>query len=397
MRILKARATKAYGGISIMQSFVDDFGPFDDKSWINASSIGAMPRVALKAAEDAITLNLRPYRLSEEIFAAVPKNLKTELGNLIGASEEEIILGNSASYGIHLWANGIPLKKGDEVLLVKGDFPASILSWLYLRKHGIIVREIKPVGPTLDVTDVTNAITPATKILNATWVDSFTGYQFDAKAIGKVCLENDVLFLLNVTQGLGGQPFNVSRHPVDAITCTGYKWLCGPYGTGFIWMKRDLIDKLDYNQTYWIAMQGNRDLDKMRDYQILTNLGAVQYDVFGTANFFNFLPWTESIKYFNKQGLDTIKKHNAKLVDQFHAGLDSSKYSIHSPQEKDERTAIILVSHREPERNKIIFKHLQDEKIFIAFREGLLRFSPHLYNTPMDIDKALDVLNNFSL
>ncbi len=393
MRILKVRANKAYGDISLMKPFVDDFGPFHDKTWINASSIGAMPRVALKAAEEAIKLNLQPYRLSEAVFVESPKQLKTALGKLIGAPEEEIILGNSATYGIHLWANGIPLRKGDEVLLVKGDFPASILSWLYLRKRGIIVREIEPEGHALDVTDVIKAITPATKILNATWVDSFTGYQFDAKAIGKSCHEHDLLFLLNVTQGLGGQPFNVSKHPVDAITCTGYKWLCGPYGTGFAWMKRDLIDKLDYNQTYWLAMQGDREMDKMREYQILSNIGAPQYDVFGTANFFNFLPWTESIKYLHEQGLDQINNHNAKLVDQFLTGLDSSKYTIHSPQAKEDRTAIILISHREPERNKTIFKHLQEENIFIAFREGLLRFSPHLYNTTKDIERALEILN----
>ncbi|MHA2428245.1 MAG: aminotransferase class V-fold PLP-dependent enzyme, partial [Candidatus Hermodarchaeia archaeon] len=343
-----------------------------------------------------IKLNLQPYRLSEEVFVESPKNLKAALGKLIGAPDEEIILGNSATYGVHLWANGMPLQKGDEVLLVKGEFPASILSWLNLREHGIIVREIDPEGYVLDVRDVTQAITPATKILNATWVDSFTGYQFDAKAIGKACHEHDVLFLLNVTQGLGGQPFNVYKHPVDAITCTGYKWLCGPYGTGFAWMKRDLIDKLDYNQTYWLAMQGDRDMDKMRDYQIRTNLGAVKYDVFGTANFFNFLPWTESIKYLHSQGLDNIKYHNAKLVDLFLTGLDSSKYNIHSPQEKDERTAIILISYREPERNKAIFKNLQEEKIFIAFREGLLRFSPHLYNTTDDIQKTLGILNRIN-
>ncbi|MFW9984730.1 MAG: aminotransferase class V-fold PLP-dependent enzyme, partial [Candidatus Odinarchaeota archaeon] len=171
------------------------------------------------------------------------------------------------------------------------------------------------------------------------------------------------------------------------------KWLCGPYGTGFAWMKRDLIDTLEYNQTYWLAMQGDREMDKMREYQIRTKIGAAQYDVFGTANFFNFLPWAESIKYLHNQGLDNIKDHNAKLVDQFLSGLDFGKYTIHSPQEKDERTAIILISHREPERNKAIFKQLQEEKIFIAFREGLLRFSPHLYNTPNDIEKALATLN----
>ena len=377
-----------------MPSFVDDFGPFHDKSWINASAIGAMPRVAYEAAQEVIKWNTRPYKIDMDVFHEVPLKLKTCLGQLIGAPADEIILGNSATYGIHLWANGIPLKRGEEVLLVKGDFPASILSWIYLRKQGITVTEIEPKRGFLQPEDLIDAITGRTRILCATWVDSFTGYKFDPKVIGDICQEHDVTYLLNVTQGLGTIPFDVSKIPVDSITSTGYKWLCGPYATGFAWMKRELIDKLEYNQTYWIAMQGDRDHTNIREYQILTGIGAAQYDVFGTANLFNFVPWIEATKLFLHHGISAIWNHNDQLVSQFISGINTAKYEIHSPLEGDERSAIILVSHKEPERNKAIFELLKEEKIYISFREGLLRFSPHLYNTPEDIDKALKILNS---
>ncbi|MFW9832340.1 MAG: aminotransferase class V-fold PLP-dependent enzyme, partial [Candidatus Thorarchaeota archaeon] len=124
-----------------MDSIVADFGPFHGRIWMNASSLGVMPRVAREAIQIAIKWSAQPYRVDEAIFEEVPAKLKATLGKLIGAPPEEIILGNSASYGLHLWANGIPFEKGDEVLLVKGDFPASILPWLYLRKKGITVTE----------------------------------------------------------------------------------------------------------------------------------------------------------------------------------------------------------------------------------------------------------------
>ncbi|MFX1577439.1 MAG: aminotransferase class V-fold PLP-dependent enzyme, partial [Promethearchaeota archaeon] len=362
-----------------MSPFVNDFGPFHDKSWINASSIGAMPKVAYKAAQEVIKWNTKPYKLSETVFTEIPENLKTVLAQLIGSPAEEIILGNSASYGLHLWANGIPLTQGDEVLLVKGDFPASILPWIYLRKRGITVREIQPKQGFLQASDLHENITDSTRILCATWVDSFTGYRLDANAIGEICKENAVMFLLNVTQGLGALPFDVSKVPVDGITCTGYKWLCGPYATGFAWMKLEHINSLDYNQAYWIPMQGDREMDQIRDYQILTNIGAAKYDVFGTANLFNFVPWTESVKLLLYHRIPAIAEHNDKLVRQFHDGLDSTKYEIRSPTKDNERTAIILVSHKQPERNRAIFELLQEEKIYISLRENLLRFSPHLY------------------
>jgi len=376
-----------------MPSFIDDFCPFHDNAWINASSIGAMPKAAYEAAQEVIKWNTKPYKISETVFADIPQNLKIALGKLISAPAKEIILGNSASYGIHLWANGIPLQKGDEVLLVKGDFPATILPWVYLRKKGICVQEIKPKAGYLQPTDLLETLSDSTRILCATWVDSFTGFKLDANALGKVCQDHEVLFLLNVTQGLGAIPFDVSKMPIDGITCSGYKWLCGPYATGFAWMKPEHINHLEYNQAYWIPMQGDRELDKIRDYQILTDLGAAQYDVFGTANLFNFAPWIESVKLFLKHGIRNIEKHNNQLITQFINGLDTNKYDIHSPLKGEERSAIILVSHKQPDRNKSIFKLLQEENVFISFREGLLRFSPHLYNTHADIDKALDILN----
>jgi selenocysteine lyase/cysteine desulfurase len=383
-------------GDDLMTSFVDDFGPFHDKSWINASAIGAMPRVAYAAAQEVIKLNTKPYKIDIELFSEVPKKLKTALGQLIGAPAEEIILGNSATHGIHLWANGIPLNKGDEVLLVKGDFPASILSWIYLHKHGITVTEIEPKRGFLQPEDLLDSISGRTRILCATWVDSFTGYKFDPKAIGDICKEHDVMYLLNVTQGLGTIPFDVSKVPVDGITSTGYKWLCGPYATGFAWMKLEHINNLEYNQTYWIPMQGDRDHGDIRNYQILTDIGSAQYDVFGTANLFNFVPWIETVKLFLHHGITAIWNHNNHLVSQFISGLNTAKYEIHSPLEGDERSAIILVSHKEPERNKAIFELLKEGKVYISFREGLLRFSPHLYNTAEDIDKALKILNSIS-
>lgn len=378
-----------------MKAFAKDFGPFNGKAWINASSIGPLPRVAFKAAQRMIGMSRTPYQLSDELFHDVPLKLKMALGQLIGAPDKEIILGNSASYGLHLWANGIPLQKDDEVLLVKGDFPASILPWLNLRKHGITVREIKPRGIGLDEHDVVTSITPKTKILCATWVDSFTGYRLNARAIGQICQEKNVMFLLNVTQGLGAESFDVSQLSIDGITCTGYKWLCGPYATGFCWMKLDHIKTLDYNQAYWITMQGDKDLEKIREYQLLTDIGATKYDVFATANLFNFVPWTESINYLNRNGIPAIKEHNDLLVNQFLQGLDKTKYEILSPRDVHQRTAIIIISHIQSKRNKAIFKLLQEKSVFISFREGLLRFSPHLYNTPTDIEKALNILNSY--
>ena len=106
-------------------TYSKDFGPFDGQIWLDCAGLGALPRVAVAEAVKALDWRQTPHHLPEGIFLELPRRLKQALGRLIGAIPEEIILANSTSYGLHLIANGFPWKAGDEVILVKGDFPAS--------------------------------------------------------------------------------------------------------------------------------------------------------------------------------------------------------------------------------------------------------------------------------
>lgn len=375
-------------------NFSQDFGPFDHKIWLNTAHQGALPRVAVEQAHEAIAWKIAPYNLTTDRFSAVPPRLKQALGRLIDAPADDIILGNSASYGLHLLANGIRWQAGDEVLLMKGDFPSAILPWLGLQKRGVIVRFIEPRNSVMEVDDLLAHLTPATKLVCVTWVHSFSGFAVDAQALGEVCRAHNVLFVMNTSQALGARPFSVTTMPVDAISNVGFKWLCGPYGTGFCWMRPELRESLDYNQSYWLAMQTADDLAKEQSEVILREgLGARAYDVFGTANFFNFKPWTASLEYLLDQGIERIQAHDQQLVSRFIAGLDLDQYDLLSPREGPERSTLIFISHKRKEQNAELYRSLIAQEIYPAFRNGRLRFAPHLYNTEANIDAALVALN----
>src|SRR5687768_15587856 len=109
--------------------FGEDFESFDGRIWMNCAHQGPLPKVAVDAAQRAIAEKAAPHRIPDESFDEVPARLRETLGKLVGRPRDEVVLGNSTSYGIHLLANGIPWRKGDEILLVHGDFPANILPW----------------------------------------------------------------------------------------------------------------------------------------------------------------------------------------------------------------------------------------------------------------------------
>jgi selenocysteine lyase/cysteine desulfurase len=261
-----------------------------------------------------------------------------------------------------------------------------------LHKRGVQIRFLQPREQVVQAEELESQLTEATRVFCSTWVNSFSGYALDLQACGSICRAHNVLFVVNGSQALGARPLDLSRTPVDALSSCGYKWLCGPYGTGFCWVRPDVRDTLDYNQAYWLAMQEGRGLNQMRDYTVRTDLGARKYDVFCPANFLDLKPWIAAVDYLLEQGIEQIATYDDRLVTHLIEGVDPDEYTLLSPPEGPARSTLIVLSHRQPERNPAIYAALQRAGIDLALREGQLRFSPHVYNTTDELDRALHVL-----
>lgn len=378
-----------------MTDYSDSFTDFDGNIWLNCAHQGPMPKVTIEELNEALEWKLSPYHLTSARFREVPSKMKSAIGELINIPPEEVILTNGASYGIHLLANGIPWKSGDEVLLMQGDFPSDILPWLALKKKGVTIRLIEPKEHVLSAEELIENISPSSKLLCITWVHSLSGYAIDIAKLGEICKEKGIIFVVNASQALGVRALNISNIHIDALVSVGFKWLCGPYGTGFCWIRSEILESLDYNQAYWLAMMTADDLGKKQDIlQFPQNLGAKKYDIFCTANFFNFKPWEASVKFLLEIGIEKIELHNNLLISQFIEGLDNSKYDLISPKEGGKRSSLIFISHRQPEMNEKVYDILKKNNIHISFRGGRLRISPHVYNTVKDIEATLDLLNS---
>ena len=376
----------------------NEFGPFGDNIWLNCAHQGPIPRVAAEKAHEAIRWKQAPFNLTTERFSGTPQRLRTALSQLLNTPTEEIILGNSASYGLHLLANGLPLNPGDEVLLTRGDFPSVIYPWLGLEARGIVIRFVEPANDVLTAEELAHALSPATKVFCATWVHSFSGNAIDLDALGRICKKSGVTFIANTTQAVGTRPLDLAEAPVDAIVNVGFKWLCGPYGTGFCWMRRPLLESLQINQTYWLSLQTADDLGKANGPLSLPDGPATgrTYDIFGTANFFNYVPWTASLEFINSIGIPLIAQHNQHLVGHLIKHLDASLYNITSPRQGPARSTLVLITHRNPDRNQAIYDGLKTQRIHLAFRRGRLRLAPHLYNSIEDIDTAIGALHQLA-
>ena len=376
--------------------FTQDFSLMPGHTWLNVASEGPLPKKADRALHQAIEWKASPHLLTIPKFQQIPLELKKAIGRLIKVEAHDVILGNSASYGLHLLANGLNFKSGDEIILLQNDFPTDILPWLSLEQKGVRVHQLKAAQHVLTLKELQQAINPRTKLVCLPLVHSFSGFKQDIKAIGRLCRSQGILLVINLSQAAGAFEIDLGQLEVDAVVSAGYKWLLGPYGTGFCWIRPQVRVDLNYPQNYWISLMDEASLNSEGVIQLNDDHSARRYDVFGTANFFNYMPWTASIEYLLNIGLDVIETHNRSLVDQLIGGLDLSRYDLLSPSLSKERTNIIVFSSKDASQNSRLNEYLKAKGFYLALWKNKLRVSPHIYNTDKEIEAFLYALNAYA-
>jgi selenocysteine lyase/cysteine desulfurase len=344
------------------------------------------------AAERAAALKAVPHRIGDNDFSEVPERLRGLLAQLICSSAEEVVLGDSTSHGLHLVANGLSWANGDEVLVIEGDYPATVLPWQRLARSGVQVRSLRPEHGLLTAEELAAELRPRTRVLAVTWVDSFTGRTLDLYALGDTCRKAGVLLVVNASQAIGARPIDVSTTPVDAVVSCGYKWLCGPYATGFSWLHPNLLDRLRPQHAYWLAMQAGRGLDQMRETIVRDDIGVRAFDVFCPANFATTLPWIASLELLLEVGIDRIAAWDQKLVDRLVDAIDPAQYQLLSPSCGPTRSTLVVLSRKDGTTEQR-YRQLADSGIDAAYREGNLRLSVHLFNTMKQVDQVVDALH----
>lgn len=365
------------------------------RTYFNVASNGPMPNRAYKVLNDSLSMARNAeIGMQENVFAAL-RSISANGARLFGCGASEIGFGFNTTYGINLAAFGLPLKKGDEVLLSDVDFPANVYPWLELRNRGVTVNFVKSRNQCFCIEELQRAITKKTKCLSLSFVQFFNGYKNDLKTIGEICKAHNIYFVVDAIQGAGVEPLQVMKWGVDIASAGAQKWLLSAQGTGLYYISKETQSIINPPWRSWLSIDWKCDWSNLNDYSRGYPKTARQFEL-GTYPVPIMLGMDESLKFITELGTKRIQQHNHKLLDMLISYLESSPaYTITSDLSTKHRSGILTFSTTSGDIRDV-FARLLKRRISTALREGSIRVSVHVFNNTADMKRLITALDEIA-
>ncbi len=369
----------------------DHFRRPDGCTYLNTASVALMPRVAEEAIVDWQRDVARngTVNLSEIVEETIFDDLHGSAARMFGASSDDVAVAASFSelLGSLAWALMPPA--GSNVVGTDVGFPSTLYPWVRVaRTTGCEIRLAPSRDMRVDPDELADQIDPNTAVVCISHVEFGSGQRYDLRRLADTAHAHGALLVVDGTQSAGAIPIDVRRDGVDVLISGGYKWLCGPFGAAVMVLAPHLHTRFDPG------------LVGFRSHQRLWDLAPVRMDLpdtarrfeYGTMGYGNAIGLARALEALLDVGVDRIATHNLALATRLIDGLEARGAEILSPRATEERSSIVSMRVPGTDAPKIA-KHLNDNGVIVSGRNDFVRFSPHLYNTVEDIERALDELD----
>ena len=360
-----------------------------DTTYLNNASIGPLPERTRMALDEFNRRRAAPHLLPDREMFALLADTRHKIGRLIGASAEEIGLTVNTGYGIAMAARALPLQPGDVVLVSDKEFPANVYPWLRLKDRGVAM-ELVPTtaeGWPDEARLLERLRDPRVRVLAVSLVQFSNGYLVDLDRLSAATRETGAFLVVDAMQGLGHLPVDLARTPVDVLACGGQKWLLSPWGSGFVYVRRDLIARLEPQITGWLAFEGTDDLTHLTHYNETLRGDARRFELM-TLPYQDFAGLNSSLELLLSLGAPQIREHVLSLHQPVLTWAEQTGARVTSPR-GDHGSGILCVA---PEGVQEVHRRLKAARVVCSLREGSIRFSPHCYNTVAELERVAHVL-----
>jgi len=363
----------------------------EDEVYLNNGTVGSSPTPVLRAVFDG-------YRDSERLAQADPEDypiwgyaawnqFRDPLAEFIGCKRDELALLRNATEANSFIANGLDLKAGDEVVITDQEHPGGENPWnLRAKRYGIVVKKVTLPRPLPDTATVLNlfndAITPRTRVFFFSHITTVTGVVLPAKELSALARSKGILSAVDGAHVPGMMKLNVRDLGCDMYSASPHKWLQSPKGTGFLYVRDEVIDRV-WNT---IATEGWDD----------TKIRAERFQRIGSSNVPALCGLKASIEFANQIGLDRIEKRHRKMADYILTEMvdrGAQSWTSPNPTLRCGIATITIAPYTMPQPELWMWKQKK-----IRIRGGMpskVRLSTPYYLLKKDIDRFLAAADEY--
>ena len=355
-----------------------------DLAYLNCAYMGPMPKAAAAAGQRAYDQRQRPWQLDiQDRFFDQPEALRTEAAKLFDATAEDVALIPAASYGLAIAASNLPLRAGQDILTLDGQFPSNVYIWREkAAKAGARVKTVQRSGNQSWTDAVLEAIGPQTAIAALPEVHWADGGRVDLAPVSEKLRQQDAKLVLDLTQSLGTARFDLATIRPDFAIAAGYKWLLGPYTLGYCYIAPEYQNGVPLEEG-WIVRDGAEDFARLVDYADHHAPGARRFDM-GERSGFQLVPAAlESLKWLNGLGLDPLRDTLLERTTMIEEAVRPYGAYCDTPDRGAHYLCLILPDHAPQD----LAKRLMSRGVSVSQRGDRLRVTPHLYTDGPDIER----------
>jgi selenocysteine lyase/cysteine desulfurase len=356
----------------------------EDIAYLNLCYMSPLLKSVRDAGLAGVDRKSRPWNLAPVDFFTESEDTRGAFARLIGATADDIAFVPSASYGLAVAAANIELAPGARIIALREQFPSNVFVWQRLAEDrgGRFELIERPADHdwTAAVLAALDTEVAVVALPQCHWTD---GGLLDLVAIGRACRAVGAQLVLDVTQSAGALPLPLAEVDPDYLIAASYKWLLGPYSSGFLYVapRHQAGRPLEEN---WIARRGSEGFSRLIDYQSAYQPGARRFDVGERANFALMPMVAAALRQIETWGIADIAESLGALTDRIASlaadlGFEAAPKRLRGPH---------MLGLRKPGLDPdAVAASMQARQVYVSIRGDSIRVSPHLHVSEADIER----------
>jgi selenocysteine lyase/cysteine desulfurase len=356
--------------------------PVTSKSvYLNTAAAGPLAESTAKAGELYYQQMMSDGDIHWDTWLARCEEVRRQVAAFINAEPEEIGFTTNTSSGMNLIVDA--LENHGEVISCDLEFPVTTIPWMHRRMP---VHFVKSVAGVVRAEDVRAAMNTRTGIISVSYVQFSNGFRSDLDELGSI--KGNHALVVNASQAAGAFEIDVKRMKIDALCTTGHKWMRSGYGSGFVYISKELQAASRQRTIGWLSVQ---DPYGMRNDEIhLLHNVAARAEI-GCPHFAGIFALGASIELMQSIGIRNIQTRALELNRKLTSRLDESGWKVLSPLGDERfRSAETLVAAKEPAQ---LVSKLASQKILVTEKPQGIRVSTDFFNNEEDIEQLIRALS----